>query len=81
MTSRPHPVRVTPLWPSIAASALALAWCTGCPQMAITTAATTVASAVVDDRSLQNRHTFVTHASPFAHVSATLWFYAGNRKE
>jgi osmotically-inducible protein OsmY len=52
MTSRPHPVRITPLWPSIAASALALAWCTGCPQMAITTAATTVASAVVDDRSL-----------------------------
>jgi osmotically-inducible protein OsmY len=32
--------------------ALALPWCTGCPQMMITTAATTAASALVDDRSL-----------------------------
>jgi osmotically-inducible protein OsmY len=51
MTSRPHPIHTTPRWPAIV-SAVALAWCTGCPQMAITTAATTVASAVVDDRSL-----------------------------
>src|SRR5262245_66626970 len=52
MTSRPHPLHITPRWPAIAVPALALTWCTGCPQMAITTAATTVASAVVDDRSL-----------------------------
>ena len=39
-------------WVAIAVGALALPWCTGCPQMAITTAATTAASAMVDDRSL-----------------------------
>src|SRR5262249_58679605 len=39
----------------IAFSALALTWCTGCPQMAITTAATTAASAIVDDRSLEQQ--------------------------
>src|SRR5262245_42470126 len=44
--------RTTPSWPAIVVSALALPWCTGCPQMAITTAATTAASALVDDRSM-----------------------------
>src|SRR5262245_61483095 len=44
--------RTTPSWPAIVVSALALTWCTGCPQMAITTAATTAVSAIVDDRSL-----------------------------
>jgi osmotically-inducible protein OsmY len=38
-------------WTAIAGSALVLGYCTGCPQMAITTAATTAASAMVDDRS------------------------------
>ena len=51
MTS-PYANRTTPSWPAIVLSALALTWCTGCPQMAITTAATTAASAIVDDRSL-----------------------------
>jgi osmotically-inducible protein OsmY len=51
MTSA-HANRTTPPWPAIVVSALALGWCTGCPQMAITTAATTAASAIVDDRSL-----------------------------
>jgi osmotically-inducible protein OsmY len=52
MTSLLLPAPITPRWPAIAVSVLALTWCTGCPQMAITTAATTAASAVVDDRSL-----------------------------
>jgi osmotically-inducible protein OsmY len=39
-------------WVAVVVGALGLAWCTGCPQMAITTAATTAASAIVDDRSL-----------------------------
>jgi osmotically-inducible protein OsmY len=39
-------------WVAVVVGALALPWCTGCPQMAITTAATTAASAMVDDRSL-----------------------------
>jgi osmotically-inducible protein OsmY len=47
-------IRTMP-WPAIAVSALALIWCTGCPQMAITTAATTAASALVDDRSLEQQ--------------------------
>jgi len=47
-----HANRTSPPWPAIVVSALALTWCTGCPQMAITTAATTAASAMVDDRSL-----------------------------
>src|SRR5262245_5643601 len=47
-----HANRTTPPWAAIVVSALALTWCTGCPQMAITTAATTAASAIVDDRSL-----------------------------
>lgn len=34
---------------------LAAVWCTGCPQLAITTGATTVASALVDDRSLEQQ--------------------------
>jgi osmotically-inducible protein OsmY len=50
MTSA-HANGTTP-WPAIAVSALVLTWCAGCPQMAITTAATTAASALVDDRSL-----------------------------
>src|SRR5262245_8591404 len=37
---------------AVVVAALALPWCTGCPQMAITTAATTAASALVDDRSM-----------------------------
>ena len=53
MTSA-HAIRTTP-WPAIAVSTLALMWCTGCPQMAITTAATTAASALVDDRSLEQQ--------------------------
>jgi len=40
------------VWVAIVVMALALPWCTGCPQMAITKAATTAASAMVDDRSL-----------------------------
>jgi osmotically-inducible protein OsmY len=39
-------------WLGIIGGALALPWCTGCPQMAITAAATTAASAVADDRSM-----------------------------
>jgi osmotically-inducible protein OsmY len=39
-------------WVAMVAGMLVLPWCTGCPQMAITTAATTAASAIVDDRSL-----------------------------
>ena len=39
-------------WAAIVVGAIALPWCTGCPQMAITTAATTAASAIVDDRSM-----------------------------
>jgi osmotically-inducible protein OsmY len=52
MTARTNSIRTTPACPAIVVIALALTWCTGCPQMAITTAATTAASAVVDDRSL-----------------------------
>jgi osmotically-inducible protein OsmY len=52
MTSHMNSRRTTPACPAIVMTALALTWCTGCPQMAITTAATTAASAVVDDRSL-----------------------------
>jgi osmotically-inducible protein OsmY len=40
---------------AIGVGALALPWCTGCPQMAITTAATTAASAIVDDRSMEQQ--------------------------
>ncbi len=40
---------------AIIVGALALPWCTGCPQMLITTAATTAASAMVDDRSLEQQ--------------------------
>ena len=47
--------RTVPHWPAIVVAALALTWCTGCPQMAITTAATTAASAIVDDRSLEQQ--------------------------
>jgi osmotically-inducible protein OsmY len=39
-------------WLAMAVGALVLPWCAGCPQMMITTAATTAASALVDDRSL-----------------------------
>jgi len=39
-------------WIAVVVGALALPWCAGCPQMLITTAATTAASAMVDDRSL-----------------------------
>ena len=39
-------------WVGIVLGGLVLPWCTGCPQMMITTAATTAASALVDDRSL-----------------------------
>jgi osmotically-inducible protein OsmY len=39
-------------WGAIVVAALALPWCAGCPQMAITTAATTAAGALVDDRSI-----------------------------
>jgi osmotically-inducible protein OsmY len=42
-------------WGTIVIAALALPWCTGCPQMAITTAATTAASALVDDRSMEQQ--------------------------
>src|SRR5262249_49528138 len=52
---RAHAKGTTLPWPAIAFSALALTWCTGCPQMAITTAATTAASAIVDDRSLEQQ--------------------------
>jgi osmotically-inducible protein OsmY len=45
--------RVT--WLAIIVGASALPWCTGCPQMAITTAATTAASALVDDRSIEQQ--------------------------
>ena len=49
-----HVNRTTP-WAPLALSAVALTWCAGCPQMAITTAATTAASALVDDRSLEQQ--------------------------
>jgi len=38
-------------WVGIVLGGLVLPWCTGCPQMMITTAATTAASSLVDDRS------------------------------
>lgn len=44
-----------PTWLALVVAALALPWCAGCPQMAITTAATTAASAIVDDRSLEQQ--------------------------
>jgi len=43
------------VWGAIVVMALALPWCTGCPQMAITKAATTAASAMVDDRSFDQQ--------------------------
>jgi len=49
MTTQPNSRRIVP---AIVVASLALTWCTGCPQMAITTAATTAVSAVADDRSL-----------------------------
>jgi osmotically-inducible protein OsmY len=42
-------------WLGLVVGALALPWCAGCPQMAITTAATTAASALVDDRSIEQQ--------------------------
>ena len=42
-------------WLALVVGALVLPWCAGCPQMAITTAATTAASAIVDDRSLEQQ--------------------------
>ena len=42
-------------WVAMVVGTLVLPWCTGCPGMAITTAATTAASAIVDDRSIEQQ--------------------------
>ncbi|MCW5890633.1 MAG: BON domain-containing protein [bacterium] len=43
----------TPL--ALLLATLVLPWCTGCPQMAITTAATEAASSLADDRSMEQQ--------------------------
>lgn len=40
---------------AILVAALVLPWCTGCPQMLITTAATEAASSIADDRSMEQQ--------------------------
>lgn len=53
---QPRPARPgSQRWRAIIISALAAVWCTGCPQIAIMTGATGAASALVDDRSLDQQ--------------------------
>lgn len=54
MTSR-HDTAAWHAWPVTIVVALAAVWCTACPQMLIATGATTAASAIVDDRSLEQQ--------------------------
>ncbi|MGH7893394.1 MAG: BON domain-containing protein [Candidatus Binatia bacterium] len=51
----PEVKRMSHTWPAALAVALAAMWCTGCPQMAIVTGATTAAGAIADDRSLDQQ--------------------------
>lgn len=53
MRSTAIPTAPTPL--ALLLAALVLPWCTGCPQMAITTAATEAASSLTDDRSMEQQ--------------------------
>jgi osmotically-inducible protein OsmY len=51
---RTKPTRTPTSW-AILVAALVLPWCTGCPQVLITTAATDAASSIVDDRSMEQQ--------------------------
>lgn len=48
-------VTMTTRFPALLLAALLLPWCTGCPQMLITTAATEAASSLTDDRSMEQQ--------------------------